>query len=146
VQRVLTDAQIANRGVMQAVGAIAYDHFREICSEHADTLVSAWVKPFDRAASTLRRAMNASASTARRHSRNHAPRRRHRRRWAETTAAVSVIDTIVIGWQALGDFTRKANNDRRYHALRLADVDYQTWQTRSLAQRPLTPGKPCAPA
>ncbi len=139
VHRNLAAAQIANRGIQQAIDGIAFNAFRQVCIAHADRLVKAWRKPFAAAASTLtagyRRIGNVPLDDA------HSILRRGddiAAVWAQAQAADAVISDLVSGWTALGDFTRLVRSDPRYAALRLASVDYPTWAAHGLQGRRLT--------
>jgi len=52
---------------------------------------------------------------------------------------VTTINAAVAGWFALAEFTHAAPNDPRYPALRLAAVDFQTWENHELERRKVTP-------
>lgn len=140
VQRVLTASQLANDGVMQAVDGIAFDRFRDVCREHADTIVAALRKPFDQAAAALNEAHdrigsvpldNTAAIIAKGGDAADA--------WASAQAASATIEAVVSGWSALGDFTRLAPLAPRYRTLRLAAVDLDTWHNHRLAHGTATP-------
>jgi len=139
VQRVLTASQIANQGVMQGVDAIAYDRFKAVCQQHTDAIVKAWSVPFVVASATLATvhqrigdvpledaatilAMGSDAAAL----------------WAQARAASKVIEAASAGWLALGEFTRSASNDPRYPVLRIAAVDYRTWNVQQLERRRVT--------
>jgi len=140
VQRMVTAQQIAGEGMMRSLDAIGYERFRGACLEHADTIVTAWRKPFGQAAATLTAAhdrigdipLEDTASIMQRGSDIAAV-------WATAQAAGKVIDIITTGWVALGNFTRTVSDSRNYQVLRLAGCDYAAWQAKELQGKRLTP-------
>jgi hypothetical protein len=140
VTRILVSTQIANAGIMGMVDDLAYSRFRQVCAEHADAIVKAWAKPFAAAAKNLTAAHQAighvdlaDSDTIIRKGGAAVDA------WSGAQAAVATINTITAGWLALAMFTHGAPNDQRYPALRLAAVDYQTWEARELERRKVTP-------
>lgn len=139
VQRILIASQLSNQGVMTGVDDIAYSWLRQTCAENADGIIAAFAKPFDQAAKTLNDAHRAfgniditDADTVLRKGGNAASQ------WAQATAAGATIDTITQGWTMLAMFAGAPAN-RRYQVLRMAAVDYGTWQDHQLADRVMSP-------
>ncbi len=131
VQRALVASQIANPGIVQAVDAIAFDHFRDVCKTHADDIVIAWRKPFDQAVAALSQAhgrlgaVNLSDTAAIVQMGGNAVEV-----WASAQAAEQTIEATVAGWSGLGTFTGLAPLAPRYRVLRLAAVvDFEVWRT-----------------
>jgi len=123
VQAILVRQQIDNEGVAQAVDAIAFETFREVCHEHADQLVQSWRVPFDQAAGVL---FSAHAAIGDLPLDDHAgwlaKGKDVASTWGNARAADATIDRIVLGWSALGEFTRLVSRDRRWNVLRLGAV------------------------
>lgn len=141
VQRVLTATQlIGNHHLADQVTGAAADRVRGICQQEADHIIAGWSKPFDQAATTLTSAHGrlgsvplADTTTIMALGGDAAAV------WAQAQAAVATIDTIIGGWQALGEFTHTLQNNPNYRVLRLAAVDYQTWTANNLHRAKLTP-------
>jgi len=140
VMRILVSGMISNQGVTTGVDDIAFTAFRETCTEHADNLVTAFAKPFDQAAKTLTTAHQslgdvplADSDTILRIG-GDAPAQ-----WAKAQAAVQTITSIIGGWFALAQFTGHRTDPIRHQVLRIAAVDFQTWQTKQLEGKPADP-------
>lgn len=140
VVRVLIGHHLANEGVMQAVAGAAYDQLREVCRAHADAIVAAWRKPFDRAAATLVAAHERLAvSNLNDTSAVVALGGDAAAAWTQAQAASEVITTVSTGWQALGLFTRAADTASPHAMLRLTKVDHATYLQHELHGARLSP-------
>lgn len=140
VQRILIATQIGGEGIAAQVTDIAYDRFRQVCTQHADDLVLAWRKPFDTAAETLAVAHERIGTLALNdHAAIVALGGDSAGVWATARAAEQTIDTIAAGWMAVGEFTRTVQPSPDFRVLRLAAVDYQTWTAHNLHRAKLTP-------
>jgi hypothetical protein len=133
VMRILVSGMISNPGVTAGVEDIAFTAFREVAAELADSIVAAFAKPFDRAAAELVTAHDLIGDVPLEDSDTilriggDAPAQ-----WAKAQAAAATITSIVRGWVALADFTRHPTDPIRHQVLRVAAVDFQTWQTGQL--------------
>ena len=128
VQAILVRQQIANEGVAVQVDAIAFETFREVCTQQADALVQSWRVPFDRAAGVLVAAHQAIGDLA-----LDSPGEilakggDAAKTWVDASTANDTIDRILLGWSALGEFTHRVPRDRRWNVVRLAAVDPATF-------------------
>jgi len=139
VQRLSVLSSIANPGIGSAIEAHGTELIREALADHADEIVNAWRPGFDSAVAVLLDAFviigdlalddsdavlqrGAAATDA----------------WANATKADDRVRRITEALQALGNFTRLTIVDKRHAALRLVDVDFQTWQSLALAGRQLS--------
>ncbi|MDI1288844.1 MAG: hypothetical protein PSX37_02685, partial [bacterium] len=124
VQRIIVGQQLGNEGIARGVDAIAYDRFREACHANADKLVLSWRVPFDAAAADLVTAHQAIGDLALDDSTAIMLKGGDIAAiWTSARAAVAAIDVLVMGWSALGDYTRLAARDPRWTLLRLAAID-----------------------
>jgi len=140
VQRVLTAAQIANQGVSNGVDAIMYDQFRQVCTEHADTIIKALAKPFEAAVKTLDKAHGRIGNLPLEDSATILGKGGDIAViWGEAQVAVTTVDTCITGWSGLGEFTHLAPIDPRHAVLRFAAVSWQEWSDQGLQGRKVTP-------
>lgn len=140
VQAILVRQQIANEGVAAQVDALVFETFREVCHEQADALVQSWRVPFDQAAGVLAKAHDQLGNvTLDQTGEILAKGGDAAKTWVNADEASKVIDRIVSGWSALGEFTRLVARDPRYPALRLAAVDPPKWQELQLQHRKVAP-------
>ncbi|MEP7194445.1 MAG: hypothetical protein ABI903_16490 [Actinomycetota bacterium] len=138
VQRVATASQISGEGVSQGVDAIVFETFREAAHNNADQLVESWRVPFDKAAATLTAAHQSIGNLALDDAAAIMLKGGDIAKvWGEAREAAATIDRIIMGWSALGEFTRLANRDQSWNVLRLAVVDLDT--IGSLDPRKISP-------
>ena len=141
VQRVVTAIALSgNQALIQTVEAEAVDTFRGVCTERHDDIVSAWRTTFDAAAEKLAACFERigpvpleDVGTIMVQGGDIASV------WAEARKASATIGTIEAGWAALGEFTRTVTVDPNRQVLRLAAVDFETWQAKGLRRARLTP-------
>jgi len=141
VQRLLTGQQLAaNYNLADEITAAAYEAVREVCREHADEIVLAWRKPFDKAAATLTAARSRIGSVPLEDSAEILRQGGDvADTWAAAQRAAATIDTIAAGWYALATFTRLAQPTTRHRPLRIAEVDYDQWTEHGLTDAKANP-------
>ena len=137
VTRVLVAGLIANRGIDQGVEAIVAEEMAAVFAQHADAIVRALARPFDRAAAVVAAAherigdhpLDDTAAILKKGGDVGEV-------WGRAKDAVAVIARIDADWLALADVTRFAPVDRRYAALRIADASSpEVWAAAGLEGR-----------
>lgn len=138
VQRIVA-AQTLGNGIQQAVENQVADDMRIVFRDQAEHIIAAWRPVFDAAAAELLTcraalgdvALEDTASILRAGG-------QAADTWARATKANDRLEQINGAWQSLGMLTRLAPNDQRYHVLRVADVDPETWETQQLERQKLS--------
>lgn len=140
VQRTYLAMQLGAQGITQGVENIASEELRVAFSKHAETIVTAWTKPFGQAATALQTAharlgnvqlddtvavleVGGDAAEV----------------WAKAQTAVTRIDAILAAWAELAALTRLANVSALYPALRLLTTDATRWRDLELTRRRIGP-------
>ena len=130
VARVHLAAQLGNRGVEQGVEAIVSGQMTEVWAAHADAIVRAFTRPFEKAAATV--------VSSHQHIGDHplddtaAILRKGGtigETWGKAKDAVSTIVAVDAAWVALAHVTHFAAVDKRYAVLRIAAVPADQWTT-----------------
>lgn len=138
VQRTHLAMQLADHGTTTLTENILIEKMRQ--NFYPDDIVSVWVKPFAAAAAVLAHAhdrlgaIDLADTTSVVQLGGDAAEV-----WAKAQTAVSTIATITNAWAALVEFTRSANINVRYPALRIAAVDAATWRSLELERKRIGP-------
>lgn len=139
VQRTHLAMQLGEHGVSVGVENILIERVRQEFTTQADAIVATWAKPFDGAAADLGRAFDrlgaidlADTNAVVQQGGDAAEI------WGKAQTASQTLSTITNGWTALVEFTRTANINRRYPALRIAAVDAATWSELELNHKRLS--------
>jgi hypothetical protein len=111
----------------------------EVFREHADGIVTAWVKPFDQAAKALAAAQGVLGHVALDDTVSILAKGGNAAEvWAQAQGAAQTIASIEHAWQELARLTRLASIEPRYPVLRIASVDAQTWDAHNLHSRKIS--------
>jgi hypothetical protein len=128
VQRLITARALAEIDVTAQLEVALAEEFRSTCREHADAIVKALRKPFTIAAGNV----EAAAALIGEHPlKDSAGILAHggdaARAWASAKESVATIDAAAAVWAILLSFTHLGQANPHMRALRIADLDYQTW-------------------
>lgn len=139
VARLLTLAQLASRNIGEAVAQVARDDLANVFTDHSDAIVKAWRKPFDQAAANLAAAHGVLGSVELEQTADIISRGGTAAdAWVQAQTASGTIDVIQSGWTSLAGL-QHVTLDRRYLALRTADIDVDTWLRLNLTDQRLKP-------
>lgn len=136
VQRIHLAMQLGEHGISAGVENILIEETRQAFHTHADAIVQAWATPFTKAAGVLAQAFNrlggidlTDTGAVVQQGGDAAEV------WGKAQTASQTLSTIASAWISLVEFTRTANLDQRYPALRLAAVDAETWRALELERK-----------
>ncbi len=140
VQRIHLAGLLANPGLTGMVEAIAQGQMEQTFIEHADLIVKALVRPFDKAAAVMVDTHSklgglALEDTAGVVARGGAAADE----WAKGRAATDTLEAINAAWLALANLTRLAPVDSNRPSLRYTDPTVQQWTDLGLTGRKVKP-------
>lgn len=128
VARAITLSVITSSAVVNNIEAVGLERLAALCADHADGIVTAMRVPFDAAAAVLVTAherigdvdLKDSAAILKQGGDIASV-------WADAVNASKAIDSIVVAWHSLTQIVRAEQVDRRWTALRMIDVNAETF-------------------
>lgn len=133
VQRVLAARALVAIDAPAQLEAALEEEFRATCREHADAFVKALRKPFDVAAVALADAAAVIGGHPLEDSSGIlALGGDAGRAWADAKEAVETISAATAVWSTLFAFTQPGGANPHHRALRIAGLDFDTWERLGL--------------